>query len=73
MPIKVAYTSLKQYHNYLFTFEKYSELDIERTINRTKGLFKELKQTLNNHNGLKKHNFMFIKYFLNKSYKHNQK
>lgn len=65
--IRGAYASLKRYHDYLFTFEKYPELNIERTTNRAESLFKDLKQKLNNHNGLtKKHKLMFIKDFLNK-------
>ncbi|MDD2168843.1 transposase, partial [Glaesserella parasuis] len=45
-----AYTSLKRYMDFIFTYEKYSELNIENTINRLEGLFSELKQKLNNHN-----------------------
>ena len=53
--------------NYLFSFEKYTEINIEKTTNRIEGLFKHLKHQLNNHNGLtKKHKIMFIKDFLNK-------
>ncbi|WP_279406358.1 transposase [Glaesserella parasuis] len=52
---------------YLFTFEEYAHLNIEKTTNRLEGLFKELKQKLSVHNGLtKKHKIMFIKDFLNK-------
>ncbi|AHG73851.1 Transposase, Mutator [Mannheimia sp. USDA-ARS-USMARC-1261] len=65
--IRGTYASLKRYHDYLFTFEKYPELNIERTTNRAESLFKDLKQKLNNHNGLtKKHKLIFIKDFLNK-------
>ncbi|MDG6817355.1 transposase, partial [Glaesserella parasuis] len=35
---------------FIFTYEKYSELNIENTINRLEELFSELKQKLNNHN-----------------------
>lgn len=53
--------------DYIFTYEKYPELNIEKTTNRLEGLFSELKRKLNNHNGLSKsHNVMFIKDFLNK-------
>ncbi|MDP0237547.1 transposase, partial [Glaesserella parasuis] len=59
--------SLKYYMKYLFTFEEYTHLNIEKTTNRLEGLFKELKQKLSVHNGLtKKHKIMFIKDFLNK-------
>lgn len=34
---------------YLFTFEEYSHLNIEKT-NRLEGLFKELKHKLSTHN-----------------------
>ena len=65
--IRGAYASLKWYMNYLFSFEKYTEINIEKTTNRIEGLFKHLKRQLNNHNGLtKKHKIMFIKDFLNK-------
>ncbi|TCP97835.1 mutator family transposase [Cricetibacter osteomyelitidis] len=65
--VRGAYASLKYYEKYLFTFEKYAELNIERTTNRLEGLFSELKRRLINHNGLsKKHKIMFIKDFLNK-------
>ncbi len=50
--------------NYLFSFEKYTEINIEKTTNRIEGLFKHLKHQLNNHNGLtKQHKIMFIKDF----------
>lgn len=62
--VKGAYASLKLYQDYLFTFEKYPELNIERTTNRAESLFKDLKQKLNNHNGLtKQHKCMFVKRF----------
>ena len=52
--VRGAYTSLKYYMNYLFTFEKHTEMNIENTTNRLEGLFKYLKRQLNNHNGLTK-------------------
>ena len=65
--VRGAYASLKYYREYLFTFEEYAHLNIEKTTNRSEGLFKELKQKLSVHNGLtKKHKIMFIKDFLNK-------
>ncbi len=65
--LRGAYRSLKRNEDYLFTFEKYSELKIEKTTNKIEGLFSELKRKLSVHNGLtKKHKIMFIKDFLNK-------
>ena len=53
--------------DFIFTYEKYSELNIENTTNRLEGLFSELKRKLNNHNGLtKKRKILFIQDFLNK-------
>ena len=40
--------------NYLFTFERYTEINIKNATNRLEGLFKHLKRQLNNHNGLTK-------------------
>lgn len=65
--LRGAYASLKRDMDYLFTYEKYPELNIEKTTNRIESLFKELKQKLSNHNGLtKSHKVIFIKDFLNK-------
>nr|WP_279416920.1 hypothetical protein [Glaesserella parasuis] len=52
--VRGAYTSLKYYMKYLFTFEEYAHLNIEKTTNRLEGLFKELKQKLSVHNGQRK-------------------
>ncbi|KOE53812.1 transposase [Aggregatibacter actinomycetemcomitans serotype b str. S23A] len=53
--------------NYLFTFEQYADLNIEKTTNRLEGLFKELKQKLTVHNGLtRRSKIVFIKDFLNR-------
>ncbi|WGE59988.1 hypothetical protein [Actinobacillus equuli] len=41
--VRSAYASIKRYFEYLFTYEKYPELNIEKTTNRIEGLFKELK------------------------------
>ena len=65
--VRGAHASLKRYEKYLFTFEKYPDLDIEKTTNRLEGLFKDLKQKLSAHNGLTtKHKIMFIQDFLNR-------
>lgn len=65
--VRSAYASFKRYFEYLFTYEKYSHLNIEKTSNRIEGLFKEMKDKLRPHSGLtKKHKVMFIKDFLNK-------
>lgn len=53
--------------DYLFAYEKYEELGIEKTTNRIENLFKQLKEKLRVHNGLsRKHKILFIKDFLNK-------
>ncbi|QIM63832.1 transposase [Pasteurellaceae bacterium Orientalotternb1] len=65
--VRSTYASIRRYFDYLFTYEKYLELNIEKTTNRIEGLFSELKRSLIAHNGLtKKHKIMFIKDFLNK-------
>nr|WP_267964061.1 transposase [Testudinibacter sp. TR-2022] len=65
--VRSAYASLLRNMDHLFTFEKYAELNIEKTTNRLEGLFSELKRNLAAHNGLTKyHKIMFIKDFLNK-------
>ncbi len=64
--VRSAYAGLKRYMDYIFTYEKYLELNIERTTNRLERLFSELKRKLNNHNGLtKRHKVLFITDFLN--------
>ena len=65
--VRSAYASLKRYMDFIFTYEKCSELNIEKTTNRLEGLFSELKRKLNNYNGLtKKRKMLFIQDFLNK-------
>lgn len=65
--LRSAYASLKRYMDYLFAYEKYEELGIEKTTNRIENLFKQLKEKLRVHNGLsRKHKILFIKDFLNK-------
>ncbi|MWQ19924.1 hypothetical protein F9859_01465, partial [Glaesserella parasuis] len=62
--VRGAYASLKYCMKYLFTFEEYAHLNIEKTTNRLKGLFKDLRQKLSVHKGLtRKYNIMFIKVF----------
>ena len=59
--------SIKRYYEYIFTYEKYPELNIEKTTNRKEALFKELKDKLRPHSGLtRKHKILFIQDFLNK-------
>lgn len=59
--------SIKRYYEYIFTYEKYPELNIEKTTNRIEALFKELKDKLRPHSGLtRKHKILFIQDFLNK-------
>ncbi|WP_423972566.1 IS256 family transposase, variant Zn-binding type [Glaesserella parasuis] len=65
--IRSACASLKRYMDFIFIYEKHSELNIEKTTNRSEGLFSELKRKLNNHNGLTKNRqILFIQDFLNK-------
>ena len=62
--VRTAYTSLTRYMDYIFTYAKYPELNIERTTNRLEGLFGELKRKINNHNGLnERYNILFIQNF----------
>lgn len=65
--VRSALASINRYFDYLFTYEKYPELNIEKTTNRIEGLFKELKDKLRPHSGLtRKHKILFIQDFLNK-------
>ncbi|MCT8708764.1 transposase, partial [Glaesserella parasuis] len=65
--VRSAYASLKRYMDFIFIYEKHTELNIEKTTNRSEGLFSELKRKLNNHNGLTKNRqILFIQDFLNK-------
>ncbi|MEJ9296623.1 hypothetical protein P9081_11840, partial [Gallibacterium anatis] len=65
--VKSAVESIKRYYEYIFTYEKYPELNIEKITNRIEGLFKELKGKLRPHRGLtRKHKMLFIQDFLNK-------
>ncbi|WP_432419375.1 IS256 family transposase, variant Zn-binding type [Gallibacterium anatis] len=65
--VRSAAASIKRYYEYIFTYEEYPELNIEKTTNRIEGLFKELKDKLRPHSGLtRKHKILFIQDFLNK-------
>ncbi|MWQ31317.1 hypothetical protein F9860_08860, partial [Glaesserella parasuis] len=65
--VRSAYHSFKRYMDYLFTYEKHDDLNIEKTTNRLENLFGQPKEKLSHHAGLtKQHKIMFIKDFLNK-------
>lgn len=51
--LRSAYRSLKTNTPYLFTYQDYPELRISNTTNPLEGIFKELKNKLRNHAGLK--------------------
>ncbi|MDO4699035.1 MAG: hypothetical protein Q4A60_10295 [Pasteurellaceae bacterium] len=60
-------TSIQRYFEYLFTDEKYPELNIEKATNRIEGVFKELEDKLRPHSGLtRRHKILFIQDFLNR-------
>ncbi|MDP0252392.1 transposase, partial [Glaesserella parasuis] len=42
--VRSAYHSFKRYMDYLFTYEKYGDLNIEKTTNRLENLFGQLKE-----------------------------
>jgi hypothetical protein len=52
--LRAAYRSLKTNLPYLFTYQKYPELQIPNTNNSLEGYFGRIKQLLNNHHGLKR-------------------
>jgi hypothetical protein len=52
--IRAAYRSLITNLPYLFSCQKYPELNIPNTNNSLEGYFSKLKRLLNNHNGLKR-------------------
>lgn len=52
--IRSAYRSLNTNLPYLFTYQKYPELNIPNTTNSLDGSFGQLKKLLNVHNGLKR-------------------
>jgi hypothetical protein len=51
--IRAAYRSLVTNLHYLFSYERYPELNIPNTNNSLEGYFSKIKRMLNNHNGLK--------------------
>jgi len=51
--IRAAYRSLTTNLPYLFSYQKYPELEIPNTNNSLEGLFSKMKGLLNNHHGLK--------------------
>ena len=53
--LRSAYRSLNTNLPYLFSYQKYPELQIPNTNNSLEGYFSKLKKLLNNHNGLKRH------------------
>jgi hypothetical protein len=53
--LRSAYRSLKTNMPYLFTFQRYSELNIPNTTNSCDGSFAHWKQKLKIHRGLRKH------------------
>ncbi|MFH1583986.1 MAG: hypothetical protein ABIA56_02565, partial [Actinomycetota bacterium] len=52
--VRSAYRSLKNNLPYLFTYQKYPELDIPNTTNSLDGYFNVLKSKLHVHRGLNK-------------------
>lgn len=51
--IRAAYRSLITNTPYLFSYQRYPELNIPNTNNSLEGYFSEMKKLLNNHHGLK--------------------
>lgn len=52
--LRSAYRSLKTNLPFLFTFQKYPELNIPNTTNSIDGFFSKMKSLLQVHRGLKK-------------------
>ena len=52
--IRSAYRSLITNLPYLFSYQRFSELNIPNTNNSLEGYFSKMKRLLNNHNGLKR-------------------
>ena len=64
--IRAAYRSLIKNLPYLFSYQRYPELNIPNTNNSLEGYFSKLKKLLNNHNGLKRwRRYRLIKAILN--------
>lgn len=64
--IRSAYRSLMTNLSYLFSYQRYPELNIPNTNNSLEGYFSKIKRMLNNHNGLKRwRRYRFIKAILN--------
>ena len=64
--IRSAYRSLMTNLPYLFSYQRYPELNIPNTNNSLEGYFSKMKRMLNNHNGLKRwRRYRFIKAILN--------
>lgn len=65
--IRSAYRSLRENIPFLFTHQKYSELDIPNTTNSLDGSFGHMKTLLKNHRGIsKKRRFKMIEEILGK-------
>jgi len=65
--LRSAYRSLKTNLPYLFTFQKYPELNIPNTTNSIEGMFSGIKTKLRNHSGLrKKRKIKLLDYLLGK-------
>ena len=66
--LRSAFLSLKRNLDWLFTFERHSELSIPKTTNLLEGCFGDVKRLLSCHSGMKKENkIRFIKdYFSEK-------
>lgn len=52
--IRSAYHSLVMNLPYLFSYQRYPELQIPNTNNSLEGYFSKIKRLLNNHNGLRR-------------------
>lgn len=65
--IRSAYRSLVTNLPYLFSYQRFPELNIPNTNNSTEGYFSEMKRLLNNHHGLKPwRRFRLIETILNR-------
>lgn len=65
--LRSAYFSLRRSLSYLFTYEKYPELNIPKTTNGLEGVFSHIKTVVRIHRGLKaKRKKKLIEYLLRK-------